>query len=71
MEGGGLLRNQAGKGGRHRFHISIFGFRVSDFEFRILCFSLIEILLIDQKVGNNKWSKTEGIFCTQYLNLFT
>ena len=48
-----------------------FAFRNLDFRFQILSFSLIEILLINQEVGNKKWSKTEGIFCTQYLNLFT
>ena len=46
MARGGLLREQAGKGGRQRF-----------LNFDIL----IEILLINQEVGNKKWSKTEGI----------
>ena len=50
------------------FWISIFGF--SDFQFQISSFSLIEIFLINQEVGNKKWLKTEGIFCTQCLNLF-
>ena len=29
--------------------------------FRISSFSLVEILLINQEVGNKKWSKTESI----------
>ena len=59
MEGGGFVRDQVGKGGRHIFRILE------------LLISLIEILLINQEVGNKKGLKTEDIFCTQYLNLFT
>ena len=59
MEVGGFVREQVRKGGRHRFCFSK------------LLISLIEILLINQEVGNKKGSKTEDIFCTQYLNLFT
>ena len=70
MEGGGLVRDQAGKGGRHRFRISNFNIRISNFGILILGFSQIKILLINQEVGNKKWLKTEGIFHTQYLNLF-
>ena len=57
MEGGGFVRDQSEKGGRHRF--SILNFRIVDQFDR------------DQEVGNKKGSKTEDIFCTKYLNLFT
>ena len=65
MEGGGLLRDQVGKGGRHRFRISNFYIQISNFGICISSFSLIEILLTNQEVRNKKWSKTEGIFHTQ------
>ena len=32
MQGGGLLRDQVKKEGRHRFHISQFGFQISNFK---------------------------------------
>ena len=51
MEGGGFVRDQVGKGGRHRFCISNFGIQISEFTFRI-CSSVIEILLTNQEVGN-------------------
>ena len=34
MQGGGLLRKRVKKEGRHRFHISQFGFLISNFEFQ-------------------------------------
>ena len=34
MQGGGLLREEVKKEGRHRFHVLQFGFQISNFEFQ-------------------------------------
>ena len=64
MEGGGFVRDQAGKGGRHRFCMSNFRICISNFKIRILelLISLIEILLINKEVGNRKGFKNRGHF---------
>ena len=35
MEGGGLLTDWVGKGGRHRFHISSFDIQICGFGFQV------------------------------------
>ena len=47
---------------KERRQAKFFEFWYSYFGFWISSFSLVEILLINQKVGNKKWLKTEGIF---------
>ena len=51
MEGGGFVRDQVGKGGRHKFCISEF----------LSVINSVEILLTNQEVGNKKGQETEDI----------
>ena len=60
MEGGGFVRDQSGKGGRHRFCIS-------NFRICILNFGIVDQFDRDQVVGNKKGSKNRGHFLHKVL----